>query len=77
MKQFTAEYRKVGETGTGVCMADTIEELIEVLSDRGYIFNSIEKQKVLDWSKTGNKRYYGIRLTINRGEYEMTEYTSL
>lgn len=77
MKQFTAEYVKRGQyCGRGVCMADTIEELIKILLNRGYKFSFGEKENVLDWSKTDKKRYYGVCLVINRGEREMTEYTS-
>lgn len=76
MKQFTAEYNKRGQYGTGICTADTIEKLIKILLDRGYEFNDGEKQRVINWSNTTQKKYYGTRLTIRRGELEMTEYTS-
>lgn len=76
MKQFTAEYGKRGQYGTGVCMADTIEELTEILFDRGYDFAIGEKEEVVEWGKTTKKKYHGRKLTISRGELEMTEYTS-
>lgn len=76
MKKYTAEYSKRGQYGTGICMADTIEELMEILFDRGYDFNIGERERILDWSKTEKKKYYGMRLTIRCGELEMTEYTS-
>lgn len=74
--RFTAEYNINGKYGTGICMADTIEELMENLFDRGYNFAIGQREAVVDWSKTDKKKYYGTRLTIRRGELEMTEYTS-
>lgn len=76
MKKFTAEYSKQGQYGTSICTADTIDELISILSDRGYTFRVGEKGDILNWGSTDKKKYYGTRLTIVRGEYEMTEYTS-
>lgn len=76
MKQFTAEYCRKGCYGYSICTADTIEELLENLSNNDYIFNNGEKQRILDWSNTTKKKYYGVGLTIRRGELEMTEYTS-
>jgi hypothetical protein len=76
MKQFTAEYSKRGQYGISICTADTIEELIQILSDRGYEFRVGEKGKILNWSNTTQKKYYSVGLNIRRGELEMTEYTS-
>lgn len=76
MKQFTAEYRKYGHSGTSICSADDIGELINTLYTRGFEFGYKAIPEILSWSRTNKKRYYGERLTINRGEYEMTEYTS-
>ena len=76
MKQFTAEYRKYGHTGTSICSADDIGELIDALYFRGYEFGWNEIKKIVDWSNTDKKKYYGERLTIRRGALEMTEYTS-
>lgn len=78
MKQFTAEYCSGDKFpyGTGICIADTIEELMENLFDRGYNFKIGEKEEIIDWSKTNKKKYYGMKITIYRGEPEMTEYTS-
>jgi hypothetical protein len=76
MKRFTAEYSKRGQYGSGICTADTIDELMEILFNRGYDFNIGEREKILDWSKTDRKKYYGTRLTIRCGELEMTDYTS-
>lgn len=76
MKKYTAEYSKRGQHGNGICTADTIQELMEILFDRGYDFNIGERERILDWSKTDKKKYYGTRLTIRCGELEMTEYTS-
>ena len=77
MKQFTAEYRRYGHTGTRICVADDIGSLIEALYLKGYEFEIGEIQKILEWCRTDNKKYYGMRLTIRRGELKMTEYTSL
>lgn len=76
MKKFTAEYSNKGQYGTSICTADTIDELINILSDRGYTFRIGEKGDILNWGSTDKKKYYGTRLTIVRGEPEMTEYTS-
>ena len=72
---YTAEYRR-RVNGTSICMANTIEELMETLFNRGYNFNIGERERILDWDNTNQKKYYGARLTIRRGELEMTEYTS-
>ena len=77
MQDFTAEYHKYGQYGTGICCANTIEELIKILISRGYKFSQNDMQKILEWKGTTQKKYYGMNLTIRRGELEMTEYTSL
>lgn len=77
MQDFTAEYHKYGQYGTGICCANSIEELIKILISRGYKFGQDEMQKILEWENTTQKKYYGMSLTIRRGELEMTEYTSL
>ena len=74
--KYTAEYSKRGQYGNGICMADTIEELIEVLLCRGYVFNVGERKRIINWASTEEKKYYGANLTIRCGELEMTEYTS-
>ena len=76
MKKYTAEYSPRGQYGISICTADTIEELIELLSNRRYFLSINERKRILDWSKTDKKKYYGVNLTIRRGELEMTEYTS-
>ena len=30
----------------------------------------------LEWEKTNDKKFYGLRIEIRRGDLEMTEYTS-
>lgn len=77
MQDFTAEYHKYGQYGTGICCANSIEELIKILISRGYKFGQDEMQKILEWENTTQKKYYGMSLTIRRGELEITEYTSL
>ena len=77
MQDFTAEYHKYGQYGTGICYANSIEELIKILISRGYKFGQDEMQKILEWENTTQKKYYGMSLPIRRGELEMTEYTSL
>ena len=76
MKQFTADFHVSGSYGTQICTADTIEELIKTLIDRGYNLHKNEEKRIVDWSKTTDKKYYGMNITIRRGELEMTEYTS-
>jgi hypothetical protein len=76
VKLFTAEYSNKDSYGTGVCTADTIEDLIETLSNRGFDFQNGQKEKIIDWSKTTDKKFYATRLTIRRGALKMTEYTS-
>lgn len=77
MQKFTAEYHKHGQYGTGICCSNSIEELIKILITRGYKFDKSEMRKILEWEGTAEKKYYGMNLTIRRGELEMTEYTSL
>ena len=77
MQEFTAEYHKYGQYGTGICCLNNIKELIKILISRGYKFNQNEIRKILEWEGTAKKKYYGMGLTIRRGELEMTEYTSL
>lgn len=76
MKQFTAEYTKRGQYGYGICTADTIDEMIETLSSRGYEFRVGEEGKIRNWGSTTQKKYYSVGLNIRRGKLEMTEYTS-
>lgn len=77
MQEFTAEYHKYGQYGTGICSSDNIEKLVEILNSRGYKFDQNEIRKILEWERTAQKKYYGMNLTIRRGALEMTEYTSL
>lgn len=77
MQEFTAEYHKYGQYGTGICCSNSIEELIKILITRGYKFDKNERQKILEWENTMQKKYYRMDLAIRRGELEMTEYTSL
>ena len=76
MKRYTAEYHRKGHYGISICTADTIEELMEKIFNDGYTFYTGEREDILNWSKGKDKKYYGMRLTIRRGELEMTEYTS-
>lgn len=76
MKKYTAEYCKRGQYGYGVCTADTIGELINILFARGYVFAEGEVTRIIAWSKSCGKKYYGNGLTIRCGDLEMTEYTS-
>lgn len=76
MKKYIAEYCKRGQYGYGVCTADTIGELINILFVKGYDFAEGEVTWIIAWSKSGSKKYYGNGVTICCGEPEMTEYTS-
>jgi hypothetical protein len=49
---------------------------MEKIFNDGYTFYIGEREDILNWSKSKDKKYYGMRLTIRRGELEMTEYTS-
>lgn len=73
---FTAEYSKRGCYGIGICMANTVEKLIEILDNRGYEFDPYEKEEIVTWSKKSKNNYYAMRLSIRRGKPQMTEYTS-
>ena len=76
MKQFTAEYSKRGQYGYSICTADDIVELMEIMFDRGYDFRVGEREAIIDWSKTEDKKFCRSGITIRRGERDMTEYTS-
>ena len=48
MQEFTAEYHKYGQYGTGICSSDNIEKLVEILNSRGYKFDQNEIRKILE-----------------------------
>ena len=76
--KFTAEFSTRGYYGNQICKANSIEELINILDMKGFdfIFNPI-KEDIVKWSKTTNKKFYGMDIIIRRGKDEMTGYTSL
>lgn len=74
--KFTAEF-SVDLYGTQICMANTIDNLIIAIIDRGFNFSNETQNQIVEWSKTTDKKYYGTGITIRRGESKMTEYTSL
>ena len=47
------------------------------LVNRGFNFADGMQNEIVAWSKTTNKKYYRTGITIERGDSEMTEYTSL
>lgn len=75
--KFTAEFSTSDFYGNQICKADTIDNLIMAIADRGFNFTDGMQNKIIKWSKSTNKKYYGTGITIERGESEMTEYTSL
>lgn len=79
--KFTAEFSTRGYYGNQICKANSIEELINILDMKGFdfIFNPIKEDivKCVKWSKTTNKKFYGMDIIIRRGKDEMTGYTSL
>lgn len=77
MKNFTADYLCSDGYGHGICTADTINELYQILRDRGFKYVDSSFFKALEWEKTNDKKFYGMWIEIRRGELEMTEYTSL
>lgn len=75
--KFTADFSTRNGYGNQICIADTIENLMIALVDRGFNFTDGMQNEIVAWSKTTNKKYYRTGITIERGDSEMTEYTSL
>lgn len=75
--KFTAEFSTSDFYGNQICKADTIDNLIMAIADRGFNFTDGMQNKIIKWSKSANKKYYGTGITIRRNELEMTEYASL
>lgn len=75
--KFTADFSTKNSYGNQICIADNIEDLIIALADRGFNFIDGMQNEIVEWSKTTDKKYYRTRITIERGDSEMTGYTSL
>lgn len=75
--KFTAVFFTRNGYGNQICIADTIENLMIALVDRGFNFADGMQNEIVAWSKTTNKKYYRTGITIEHGDSEMTEYTSL
>lgn len=76
MKRYRAEFHRRNETGRECCTADTITDLLVALTLRGYEWGPAEMTKLLRWATTHQSRFWGLRLTVEYGEPQMTEYTS-
>lgn len=76
MKKYRAEFRRKNKTGLECCSADTIYDLLVTLAHRGYELESAEVTKLLKWATTHQSRFFGLRLTVEYGDPQMTEYTS-
>lgn len=76
MKKYRAEFRRRNETGLECCAADTIADLLVALTLRGYELEPAEVTKLLKWAATHQSRFHGLRLTVDYGEPQLTEYTS-
>lgn len=76
MDKFTAHFSSPDGYGTCICAADTIKELYQKLNNRGFKYADNSFYDALEWEKTNDKKFYGMRIEIRRGEPEMTEYTS-
>lgn len=75
--KFTADFSTRNGYGNQICIANNIENLIITLVNRGFNFVDGMQNEIVEWSKTTNKKYYRTGITIERGDPEMTEYTSL
>lgn len=79
--RYTAEYRRSGQTGTGIAIAQSLDELFDTLSKRGWQQNNrdLVRAHLWDIDATDGQKYHGLfnDLTIVKGEEQMTEYTSL
>ena len=79
--RYTAEYQKRGQTGTGIVIADSIDEVFDILPQRGWNVNNRDYIRALLWdvSAIEGQKYYGLfnDLVIVKGDSCMTEYTSL
>lgn len=73
---YTAEFTPRGSSGTQICKKDSVDNLIGELIKRGYSISGVLKERIIEWDKSGKKKFYGPCLTIIKGEAEMTDYTS-
>lgn len=56
--KFTADFSIRNGYGNQICIADTIENLMIALVDRGFNFADGMQNEIVAWSKTTNKKYY-------------------
>ena len=81
-EDYTANFRPEGESGTQVCKAHSIKELVSKLISRGYQLNKKAIDKLTNWD---NEAEEGKKLLVHsgrkslevvKGERAMTGYTS-
>lgn len=83
-EEYTANFRLEGESGTQVCKADSIKELVTKLISRGYQLDkaAINKLTITNWDKEAEENtrlliHSGRKsLEVVKGERAMTGYTS-
>lgn len=72
------EFTMPGSHGSQILFADSVSALIErLIGERKFPLPDDEAARMLKWEKdVSAKRLYGPFYTLQRGETEMTEYTS-
>ncbi len=75
---FKVDFRIPGITGRQIAVADTMERLIEIMVyDRGFPAYLINMEDINRSFSSGQRKYMNNWYTIQQGEDQMTEYTSL
>ena len=77
---YKIEFTMPGSYGSQILFADSVSALIErLIGERKFPLSDDEAARMLKWEKDDSaKRLYGYGpfYTLQRGETEMTEYTS-
>lgn len=75
--KFTAEFTVKASCGTMIATADTVEKLMDKMVERGFT-RALFDMNIIERFKNSNAcRCYGYSYTLQRGETQKTEYTSV
>lgn len=78
---FKAEFHLYGNTGNQIVLADSFNDLLNHMEQRGYNFQLAEKDNIQKWEEMAKEgdRYFLAYNTgiIVKGNENMTDYTSL
>lgn len=78
MKNYIADFNTKERCGSQIASADTIDDLINTMQDRGCNIHKGYIEKMQKWEIKANdgEKFYGNRFTIVKGKNRMTNYTS-